>query len=736
MDDNRSAIQKILSIYMQKKEIYIMDMDTRKSKGYHTLLVVAFLSSMVFLTVVTFNSEQFQQNSNSLESYSNIQANLTPNAGFSTSIIATPIVPQIIANESKLMELATSGDGLSWDTAYIIENITIEQNYTTYGLVFTNLSKYIIVRNSHFLNFYPDDSEITSSIYINNSRHIRIESCGMRAISTSETNGILIEHSSDIIINNFNIRQFSHGVNIYESNNCNISDSYFYGQYRSQIRLENSDFITIFNNYMRNPYTDSNYDVVDAIYGENISNCLIQENNINPTEQDISLYYAENLTFTTNLLPHSSLYFGANITVTDNEIEGTLRFSKVINIAIEQNVIQGGNYGIQAYNVYNFQIEANTFRKINYEIFHFDYFSESYPGELDDWYEYPEDSQEQVVKNWIYLASGELFHTLPSNIKLSGNIIVPQIGFFILMATSLGCISLYLHSFILYLKKIKLIQSLSRKLSTEEEDQQGTDSSRKTELTGKTEISRVMGKTSGIGHFTILLQMEQARFREVSYRLLFWLGMFCSFALSENFYAGRLLQTLLYSFVGSSYGSDLGLLIFLVTLELGILGIVLGITTYHNLKLVNRMPKVLQNLQNQIQISEFDNRIIAGILGLFAIFEWIIMSVMYRGKFQILALIIGIITLFGFLASLRIKFKLTNSVKHPEYEILLLGAIFIIGYILIISSIDPNITSAHNPTGVLETVNLLFFGFLLIGGIGWLRAYFLTDRIIFDSEPQ
>ena len=59
----------------------------------------------------------------------------------------------------------------------------------------------------------------------------------------------------------------------------------------------------------------------------------------------------------------------------------------------------------------------------------------------------------------------------------------------------------------------------------------------------------------------------------------------------------------------------------------------------------------------------------------------------------------------------------------------MLGVIFIIGYILILNSIDPNIIYTNNPVGVNATRSLLFCGFILIGGIGWLRAFFLKGGL-------
>ena len=596
------------------------------------------------------------------------------------------------------MALANAGDGLSWETAYVIANIKVEQNTTDYGLVFANLSHYIIIHNSVFYNFLPGYSGYRYSILIQNSSHIRIESCFLKAVSGSNSVGIKIEQSSDISLNDMKFIQFYQGVAFDESHNCTIADSIFWGQYRSNIQLRHSDNIAILNNEMYNPYSDPNFNGLDAINGDNVSECMIVGNEMDSLRTTLHLYEAKNVVFRANQLPYSTLYHATNLTFTENEINGNLYLATVINLTVERNIFQGGQYGIEASNVYNFRIGENTFRQISNDIFLFTYDT--------DWLEPPVDSQELIVNNHIFLVVGELCEAFPPNIIMYGNLIVPHAGFFIFLIISLGCITLYLNSLLLYRKKVSHIQSTLQKIPEEGETNQ--------QLTSP---------------FTMLLEMERARFRQTSYRLVIWLGLFCAFAFSEIFFAGRVVRTLLEWFTGDSYHSEVKLRAFLTAVELGILGAILFKSTLHKLQSVNRMPKLMQNHENHL--TTLDKRLITVITGTIAILEIILVLVMYRGNFPVLMLVIGFIASLGFLINLLLKFR--HKAGYLGFEFLMFGVLFIIGYILILNSNDINY---NNAKGVIATQSLLSWGFFLIGGIGWARAFFSAEELDFTRESQ
>ena len=286
-----------------------------------------------------------------------------------------------------------------------------------------------------------------------------------------------------------------------------------------------------------------------------------------------------------------------------------------------------------------------------------------------------------------------------------GNLIVPHAGFFIFLITNLGCIGLYLNSLLIYRKKVSHIQSVIQKIPEEEINQQFTSP------------------------FTMLLEMEQARFRQTSYRLVFWLGLFCAFALSEIYFAGRVVRTLLELLAGDSYQFEIKLRAFLTAVELGILGVFLFRSTLHKLQSVNRMPKLMQNHENHL--TTFDKRVITGIIGTITILEIILVQVMYRGNFPVLMLVIGFIASLGFLVNLLLKF--CHKASHLDFEFLVFGVLFIIGYILVLNSND---IYYNNAKGVIATQSLLSFGFFLIGGIGWCRAFFSAEDLNINSGSK
>lgn len=119
-------------------------MISKKWKMCHIFLIIVFIVGILFFSPSNPNSSKSQNRTDFDTNISNFQSDFTPQAGFLDPRTLNQIDPEIIANESQLMALATSGDGLSWETAYIIEKIKIEQNFTTYGLVITNISRYVI----------------------------------------------------------------------------------------------------------------------------------------------------------------------------------------------------------------------------------------------------------------------------------------------------------------------------------------------------------------------------------------------------------------------------------------------------------------------------------------------------------------------------------------------------------------------------------------------------------------
>lgn len=675
-------------------------MDLKKWNKFQIVLLIGFGICMVLFSVRNVNNKT-QLISPFFNMGSDTQDEVIPTSGSVDWSNLTYVDPQIVANESQLMALATAGDGLSWETAYIIGNIKIEQNTTDYGLVFANLSSYVIIRDSVFYNFLPGYSGEINSLLIYNSQHIRIESCFLKAVTASNSVGIKIENSSDISLVDIKVTDYYLGIYMDESHNCTIMDSIFRGSYDEHILLEDSNSLSILNNRMINTHSDTNYRVVGAIYGSNITACLISGNDMNSEDQDISIWFAKDIIMAENQLPALSLHYLDNFTLEDNEINGRFWITMALNLTIERNTIQGSQFGIDAIDLYDFRIGENTFKRIWDEIFHFSYSTGAISAE--GWVRPTGETQELIEHNYIFLVKGELYEQLPSNIMFSGNIIVPHAGFFLFVITSLGCLALYLNSFILYRKKQTQFKFLIQKLPEKGKDH------------------------PALASINMLVKTESVRFRQTSFRLLVLLGVFSAFALSEIYYGGRVLDTILEWFVGDSFHTELKLRAFLTAVELGILGVILLRTTKRKLKLINRMPKVMQNFE--IHISTFDKRIITGLISVLAILEGIMFSVMLRGNSLVLVLVLGIFALLGFLFNLIMK--IIKKVDHLDFEFLVMGLIFIFGYIL---TLNPENFEIRSPP--IITQSILSWVFILVGGIGWFRAFVGSEEIDFAEKSQ
>ncbi|MHA1857340.1 MAG: right-handed parallel beta-helix repeat-containing protein [Promethearchaeota archaeon] len=670
-------------------------MSHKKSKTFIIGCLILFLLGFVFY------EETFLGNSDITRSSSGTKIspeNLTPSES-SISSDLTAMQPQIISNETQLAALASNGDGQSWETAYIIENWKIEQNISNYGIFMANISQYVIFRNIYINNNNLVNE--SSSLLLENVENLRVENCYFRTYPGGFSWGIKIEDSNAITLQDVYVSYYSYGIYMNNSFNCLINESRFENQIYSQLSFKDCQKISILNNQISCPYTYKDVGIIHALDSWNVSECEIIGNSITSENQDIFLWETNNIKFSKNKLPNTAFYEVCNLEMIDNELFGGLDIGSARNVSIVQNLFHESDYGITGRNMYNFIIEQNTFQDISGEIFHFRYFSlESYTSNKF-WLEIPHNTTEIIKRNIIFVIGPGLWRDLPSNIITSGNIIIPHLGLLILLIVSLYCLLSILYGFFINRKKVAFIQQLSsqlKKLPNHENSFPGNN-------------------------FKLLAETEKNKFQQISILIITLWGLFTSFVFSENYYIGKSVASFLNLFTGKNYRSDFALLTLLSIVEFIIFGFLLCSFTYRRFNKINRTPKVLPPMHHKLtKIEKFMSINLAVMLILLIILT---VSAVYRGNYPAVALIFGILSTVLFIFNL--VFKIVKKTHYLAIELLLLGIILIVGYLIIVASIDPSIISMKPPSEVYATGNLISWGFIISGCIAALRTYLIID---------
>ncbi|MHA2001686.1 MAG: hypothetical protein ACTSVU_06325, partial [Promethearchaeota archaeon] len=435
----------------------------------------------------------------------------------------------------------------------------------------------------------------------------------------------------------------------------------------------------------------------------NISDCEIIGNTIELKNQVLFFWETENISFYDNYLPNTDFYEVCNLKFINNEVYRGLRVCSARNVSIAQNVFQEGEYGISGDNAYNFTIEQNTFREINGEIFHFQYYSVAPYTHDKFWLTIPTNTTELIQKNTIFVSGPGLWRNLPLNIITSGNIIIPHLGFLILLIVSLYCLLTILYGFLINRRKVDFIQKLKFQLASQEKSYP-TES-----------------------NFQLLTKMEKSKFLQISILIFTLWGVYTSFVYSEIYFTGDSVSSFIYLFTKTNYQVNLTLMTLLSNIEFIVFGLLLCYFAYLKFHKINKAPKVLPPIQQSFTKKEKVLTVVA-IAGLLTSLITLIIYtvvVIYNGNYPSIALIIGILSVTIFMINLVLK--IARKTHYLAIELLLLGILFIVGYILIVNSIDPSNISMKPPREFYSTGKLLTWGFIIMGCIAELRAYISVD---------
>ena len=683
-------------------------MDHKKGKSARKIIVfgwvAVFLLGCVFSDEILWNHlhifEDSVENDIDYEDLSPLRSPLSSGYAY--------LNPQIIWNESQLADVASAGDGESWETAFIIENWRIEQNITDFGLAIKNITQYVIIRNVYFSNLYSGYE--SSSLLIENVENLRVVDCNFRAYTRKNSpQGIRIESSKAITIQDVDIYDYDIGISLNNSFNCLINGSGFRNQKWMQLDLNDCRNISIENNRMA-CLNNEDSRIIYAINSRNISEFDIIGNDIDLLNQGIFLWESENISFLANQLPNTMLYEVCNLEIIGNEISKGLHINSARNVSIMQNTFQEENFqegytGITGLNMYQFIIEQNTFRDIKGAVFHFRYFSVAPYTTNEFWLETPTNTTEVIKGNTVFMAGSGLWRNLPPNIKTTRNLIIPHIGFLIVGIVLLYCLLSLLYGFFINKKKGVHIRRLAQQLQQQTQQQ--------------TQKQTQQDSLPHMNNFSLLVQTETMKFKQTSTLVLTLCGIYASLIYSEIYLNGFSAGSFLHFFLGSYYNTDYQLRTLLDTLFFIFAGIWLCYFTYQKFHKINRTPKILPS--KRYIITRNEKIVGAGVAGTLIMLIITTICLVYCVNLISIALLIGILS--GAFFILNVVLKLARKTESLWFELPLLGFIFIAGYSLIIASIDPSLISMSPLPEEYSTKNLLVWGFIIVGCIAELRLY-------------
>ncbi len=224
-------------------------------------------------------------------------------------------------------------------------------------------------------------------------------------------------------------------------------------------------------------------------------------------------------------------------------------------------------------------------------------------------------------------------------------------------------------------------------------------------------------------NFELLAQTEKSQFQQTSIAVLTLCGIFARFVYSEIYYTGEAAAKFIQLFTGHNYHSDFALMTVLTTVEFLFFGMLLCYFTYRKFHKINQTPKILPPISHKLARKEKVFGVSAA--GIIILLLLLTITFIFRGNYPGIALIIGILGIGAFVLNLGIKIR--HKTQYLFVELLLVGVIFIVGYIAIVNSIDPSIISMGPPSEVYATGNLLSWGFIIVGCIAEIRLYLIID---------
>lgn len=682
---------------MGEYELFLME-HRKFTTSWKYIVGICLISLVIFSSISVSSDQRHPQITPTTNSQVDSLSKSTPLRNVMPSSSNNLLEPHIFSNNSQIAAFVTEGDGLSWDSAYIIEDYTIEQNSSLFGLAFLNTSAYVIVRNVNFYNRYPGVG--SASLLVDRVENLRIEDCNFRAYSRIPNSGIFMNMSTNIFMEELSFYDYEYGLKIEASSNCQVNNSDFFDQRYAQIKLKDCYDIKIHNSSFRFLHYQEYSSSVQAIDAWNVSNFEVKTNSFDIKNQYLFIWQSENITIDNNELPNIAFYEVKNLYFANNVISKGLEINSVRNSTISENTFQDGDFAIEGNNCYNFIIEQNRFQAIAGEIFHFRYYSVAPYTQDPYWLEIPTNTIELITGNIIIVRGPGLWRNLPSTIQVSANYVIPQFGYFILAVVTLFCFVSIFRGYFIYRKKEKSILHLINQFENQ------------------TQLSSMKS------NLDLLNRIERMKYTQTIITILLLCGIYGGFLYSELYSVGNYTARILYIFTKTNYEADLSLMSVLIHTIALFIGLLLCYFTLTSFQKRNRNPKILPPVSYKLSRKEM--LLLFGLAIL--VLTTLLLSIycIYIGNYPAIALNTGIIAIGAF--SLNLILKVTHRAQILWIELIFLGITLILGYIFILRSIDLSLVSRNPPQEVFATYPLLFWSLGITGAIAALRNLFTNEE--------
>ncbi len=164
--------------------------------------------------------------------------------------------PISIGSNEELDEFCCLGDadGLSWDSAYIIENLEIDGGNTSWALELSSTDRYLIIQNCTFKNSKPDQSSTycnevhaSGAVWVRSCSNVKIINCTIMSAGTAAA--ISLSGCENVTLTECNFRNGTRGIILIEINNCLISRNGIDLIIGEAILAIRSNYNTISNNF-------------------------------------------------------------------------------------------------------------------------------------------------------------------------------------------------------------------------------------------------------------------------------------------------------------------------------------------------------------------------------------------------------------------------------------------------------------------------------------------------------
>jgi parallel beta-helix repeat protein len=263
-------------------------------------------------------------------------------------------VPVSVSGNSDLATqfARVTSDGLSWETAYIIQNYNIDLDYEEdfHGIHLENTNYFTIIRNSILSKQYYHSIDLYG-IYLKNCSNVRIINCNVWGFTT----GLYLDNCSNIAVSD-----------------CTLNSNDDNGIYSEKVTSSNyTDNTIYYNNYGINLYrandciVDNNEmltnDVYDIYY--RWSNSTVFTNNIMGSGFYLEGQGYDNSIDLTNTVNGKPVYYyhdTKDLNIEYNQRIGQLILLNCSNSIFKNAIITGSCYAVQS-----FKSSHNTFQNFS-----------------------------------------------------------------------------------------------------------------------------------------------------------------------------------------------------------------------------------------------------------------------------------------------------------------------------------------------------------------------------------